>query len=185
MTDDETPEVTGREEIFSGRVFSVARETVREGAVTYAREVVEHPGGAGVVAVFAGASVALVRQYRHPARRYLLELPAGRIEAGESARECAARETEEELGARAGRLEPLAEFYTTPGFCAEKIWLFLATELTETRQALEEDELVEVVRLPFARALAMIDSGEIDDAKTVIGLLLAARRLGLDTQPEI
>ncbi|HEX5709087.1 MAG TPA: NUDIX hydrolase [Pyrinomonadaceae bacterium] len=184
-TDGETPEVEGREEIYRGRVFSVARDTVREGAVTYTREVVEHPGGAGVVAVFADATVALVKQYRHPTARYLLELPAGRLEEGERPRECAARETEEELGVRAGRLEPLAEFYTTPGFCSEKLWLFLATDLTETRQSLEEDELVEVVRLPFARALAMIDSREIEDAKTVIGLLLAAVRLGFNAQTEI
>jgi ADP-ribose pyrophosphatase len=90
---------------------------------------------------------------------------------------------EEELGVVAGRMEPLSDFYTTPGFCSERLWVFLATELRETAQNHEEDEIIEVVRLPFARALAMAASGEIEDAKTIIGLLLAARRLGEDSNP--
>jgi ADP-ribose pyrophosphatase len=177
----ESPEVLGSEEIFRGRIFDVALDTVREGDVTYTREVVRHPGGASVVAVFEDYTVALVRQYRHPTVRYVLELPAGRLEEGERPEECAARELQEEVGVAAGRLEQLSEFFTTPGFCAEKLWVFLATELTEAAGALEEDELVEVVRLPFARALEMIASREIEDAKTIIGLLLAAPRLGVRT----
>ena len=177
----ESPEVLGSEEIFRGRIFDVALDTVREGELTYTREVVRHPGGASVVAVFEDDTVALVRQYRHPTVRYVLELPAGRLEAGERPEECAARELIEEVGVAAGRLEQLSEFFTTPGFCAEKLWVFLATELTEAARALEEDELVEVVRLPFARALEMISSREIEDAKTIIGLLLAAQRLGIRT----
>jgi ADP-ribose pyrophosphatase len=173
------PEVLGSEEIFSGRVIGVALDTVREGDKTYTREVVRHPGGASVVAVFDDLTVALVRQYRHPAARHLLELPAGRLEAGERPEECAARELSEEVGFDAGRLEQLSEFYTTPGFCAEKLWVFLATELKESAQRLEDDEIVEVVRIPFARALEMIASREIEDAKTIIGLLLAAQRLGI------
>ncbi|MBD0327080.1 MAG: NUDIX hydrolase [Pyrinomonadaceae bacterium] len=76
-------------------------------------------------------------------------------------------------------MEKLTEFFTTPGFCEEKLWLYLATELMETKQSLEDDELVEVVRVSFPRALEMIASGEIEDAKTIIGLLLAAERLGI------
>jgi ADP-ribose pyrophosphatase len=87
---------------------------------------------------------------------------------------CAARELEEEIGVRAGRLEKLSEFFTTPGFCAEKLWIYLATELTEAKQNLEGDELVEVVRVPLAEALQMCADGTIEDAKTIIGLLLAA-----------
>jgi ADP-ribose pyrophosphatase len=182
MTDtsqQEPPEVLASEPIFKGRVIEVAVDTVREGAQVYKREVVRHDGGAGVVAFFEDGSVALVRQYRHPAGRYVLELPAGKIERGESAEVCAARELEEELGVVAGALEPLSDFFTTPGFCAERLWVFLATGLRETARRHEEDEIIEVVRLPFARALSLVASGEIEDAKTIIGLLLAARRLGL------
>ena len=174
----EAPEVLGSEEIYRGRIFEVAIDTIREGDRTYRREVVRHGGGAGVVALFDDATVALVRQYRHPAVRYVLELPAGKLESGERPEECAARDLEEELGVVAGWLELLTEFFTTPGFCSEKLWVFLAADLRETAQNLEEDEIVEVVRLPLRRALEMIASREIEDAKTIIGLMLAAPRLG-------
>ena len=173
------PEVLSSEPIFKGRVVEVVVDTVREGEQVYVREVVRHDGGAGIVAVFDDGSVALVRQYRHPARGYVLELPAGKIEHGERPEVCAARELEEELGVVAETLEPLSDFYTTPGFCAERLWVFLARGLRETARSHEEDEIIEVVRLPFSRALQMINSGEIEDAKTIIGLLLAARRLGI------
>jgi len=173
------PEILDTEEVYHGRVIDVAVYTVREHEVTYKREVVHHPGGAGVVAVFDDSTVALVRQYRQPPVRYLLELPAGRLDPPERPEECAARELEEEIGVRAGRLEKLSEFFTTPGFCEEKLWVYLATALTETRQNLEGDEMLEIVRVSFARAFEMIADGEIEDAKTIIGLLLAAQRLGL------
>lgn len=172
------PVVVASEEVYGGRIIGVFVDTVREGERTYLREVVRHNGGAAAVACFDDGTVALVRQYRHPTGRYLLELPAGRLEAGEAAETCAARELEEELGFAAGRMELLSEFYSTPGFCAERLWVFLATELRETARLHDEDEIIEVVRLPFARALALVASGEIEDAKTIIGLLAAARRLG-------
>lgn len=177
--DKEQPEVLSSEGVYAGRLISVVRDTVREGDMTYVREVVAHPGGAAVVPFYADGTIALVSQYRHPTRRYVLELPAGKLDPGERPAETAARELEEELGVVAGRLEPLSEFYTTPGFCAERLWVFLATDLRETARRHEEDEIIEVVRLPFARALEMVASGEVEDAKTIIGLLLAARRLGL------
>jgi len=177
----EQPEVLSSEEVYRGRLINVACDTVREAGKTYVREVVRHPGGAAVVAYFDDGTVALVSQYRHPTVRYLLELPAGKLDPGERPEETAARELEEELGVVAGRLEQLTEFYTTPGFCAEKLWVFLATDLRETASRYEEDEIIEVVRLPYARALEMIASREIEDAKTIIGLLLAARRLRLRT----
>ncbi|MBV9924179.1 MAG: NUDIX hydrolase [Acidobacteria bacterium] len=179
--DKEQPEVLSREEVFGGKLINVVRDTVREGEQTYLREVVRHPGGAAAVPFFEDGSVAFVSQYRHPARKYTLELPAGKLDPGERPAETAARELEEELGVVAGRLEPLSEFYTTPGFCGEKLWVFLATELRETEHRREEDEIIEVVRMPFARALEMAFAGEFEDAKTIIGLLLAARRLGVKT----
>jgi len=178
--DEERPKVLSSEEVYDGRLIRVVCDTVREGGRTYVREVVGHPGGAAIVPVFEDETVALVIQYRHPTRSYVLELPAGRLDPGERAPETAARELEEEVGLVAGRMELLSEFHTTPGFCAERLWVFLATDLRETARRHEEDEIIEVVRMPFARALGMVASGEIDDAKTIIGLLLAARRLGVE-----
>lgn len=174
----QVPQLLESVEIFRGRIFDVTVDTVREGDKTYTREVVHHPGSAVIVPIFEDGSVALVRQYRHPAVRYLLEVPAGTLNKGERPEEGAARELEEELGFAAGRLEKLSEFFVSPGFCEEKMWLYLATEMTQTKQQLEEDEIVDVVRLPFAQALEMITAGEIEDAKTIIGLMLAAPRIG-------
>jgi ADP-ribose pyrophosphatase len=178
-TANPTPEFLDSKEVFSGRVFSVTIDTVREGDKTYVREVVHHPGSAVILPAFPDGTIALVRQYRHPAVRYLLELPAGTLNEEERPEEGAARELEEELGLVAGKMEKLSEFFISPGFCEEKMWLYLATDLTETAQRLEDDEMIEVVRLPIDRALQMITDREIEDAKTIIGLLLAAPRLGL------
>jgi ADP-ribose pyrophosphatase len=173
------PEVIGSETIHRGRIVSLTIDTVRESETTYVREVVRHNGGAAVVAYFDDGTVALVSQYRHPAVRYVLELPAGKLEESERPEICAARELEEELGVVAGKMEQLSEFFTTPGFCTEKLWVFLATDLTETERRCEEDEIIEVVRVPLLRALEMISTREIEDAKTIVGLLLAAPRVGV------
>lgn len=178
MDSTELPQILKSVEIFRGRVFGVTRDTIREGDKTYEREVVHHPGSAVIIPIFADGTIALVRQYRHPAVRYLLEAPAGTLERGEAPEEGAARELEEELGFVAARLEKLTEFFVSPGFCEEKMWVYLATEMTRTQQQLEDDEIVEVVRIPFAQALSMITTGEIVDAKTMIGVMLAAPRVG-------
>ncbi len=172
------PKLVESTEIYRGRIFDVTVDTVREGDKTYVREVVHHPGSAVIIPAFEDGTVALVRQYRHPAVRYLLEAPAGTLNIGERPEEGAARELEEELGMVANRLEKLSEFFVSPGFCAEKMWVYLATEMTETKQQLEDDEIVEIARLPLSQALEMITAGEIEDAKTIIGLILAAPRLG-------
>lgn len=178
MTSTDCPQILDSKEIFRGRVFDVTVDTIREGDKTYQRETVHHPGSAVIVPIFADDTIALVRQYRHPAVRYLLEVPAGTLNHGEAPEEGAARELEEELGYSAGSMEKLSEFFVTPGFCEEKMWVYLATELVQGRQRLEEDEILEVVRLPISEALEMITSGEIQDAKTIIGLMLAAPRVG-------
>src|ERR1051325_2746557 len=180
-TTTHTPEFIDSRKIFEGRVFSVTVDTVREGDTTYTREVVHHPGSAVILPAFDDGTMALVRQYRHPAVKYLLELPAGTLNDKERPEEGAARELEEELGVRAGRWEKLSEFFVSPGFCEEKMWLYLATDLTACEQKLEADEFIQIVRVPVDRALQMITDGEIEDAKTIIGLLLAAPRLGVAT----
>ena len=174
-----TPEFIDSKKIFEGRVFDVSVDTVREGDQTYTREVVHHGGSAVILPVFDDGTVALVKQYRHPAVKYLLELPAGTLNDQERPEVGAARELEEELGLVAGRMEKLCEFFVSPGFLSEKMWLYLATDLQETEQRLEDDEAIEIVRMPIDRALQMITDNEIEDAKTIIGLLLAAPRIGV------
>src|SRR5258706_9089985 len=166
MSESPTPEFLDSKTVFEGRVFSVTVDTVREGGKTYTREVVHHSGSAVILPAFDDGTICLVRQYRHPAVRYLLELPAGTLNDKERPEQGAARELEEELGMRAGRLEKLSEFFVSPGFCEEKMWLYLATEMTPCEQKLEDDEFIEIVRLPIERALQMITDGEIEDAKT-------------------
>ena len=173
------PQFVDSTKVFSGRVFEVTVDTVREGDKTYVREVVHHRGSAVILPAFDDGTIALVRQYRHPTVKYMLELPAGGLDNRERPEEAAARELEEELGLVAAKLEKLSEFFVSPGFCAEKMWLYLATDLTETARRPEDDEVIEVVRLPIKRALQMITDGEIEDAKTIIGLMLAAPRIGL------
>lgn len=172
------PKIISSQKVFDGRVFKVTVDTVSEGELTYQREVVHHRGSAVIIPVHDDSTVMLVRQYRHPAVRYLLEAPAGTLDEGERPEAGAARELEEELGLVAGRLDQLSEFFVSPGFCEEKMWVYLATELTESKQHLDDDEILDVVRLPVTDALEMITSGEIQDAKTIIGLMLAAPRVG-------
>ncbi len=168
------------EKIFTGVVFAIERDRLKEeNGFEIVREVVRHPGGAGCLPLFGDGRVALVKQYRHPARCELLEIPAGKIEAGETPMESAARELEQEIGFRAGRIEHLADFYSTPGFCEERLYVYLATELTPVEQNLDHDEFVEIVYLPLAEAVAMAARNELEDSKTIIALLLAAQRVGI------
>lgn len=162
--------------IFRGAVFEVVRDRLREeNGFEIVREIVRHSGGAGCLPLFDDGRIALVKQYRHPARRELLEIPAGKIESGETPMACAMRELEQEIGFRAGRIEALAEFYSTPGFCEERLYVYLATDLQPVEQNLDHDEFVEVVYLPFPEAVMMAERGEFEDSKTIIALLLAAR----------
>lgn len=174
---DEIPQIVRSEDVFRGRVFNVTRDEVRERAdETFVREIVTHPGSACILPLFSDDTIALVRQYRHPAREFLLEIPAGGRAAGEPPEVCAHRELEEEIGVVAARMELLAEFYPSPGFLAEKMWVYLATDLRESKQNLDHDEEVEIIRLTVAEAIAMIARGEIKDAKTIIALLMLAKR---------
>src|SRR5262249_55300196 len=133
-----------------------------------------HNGGAGTLPMFEDGSVALVRQWRYVLGRYTLEICAGRIEKGHSAQDTAERELEEEMGLRAREFRELSQFQVAPGYSEERIWVYLATGLEPCAQNLDDDEEIEVVRMPFAEALAKVRSGEIDDAKTIITLLTLA-----------
>lgn len=141
-------------------------------------EVIRHPGAAAIVALHDNGDVVLLRQLRYAANQSrILELPAGKLDPGEAPEACARRELAEETGLTAGRWEELLTLWMTPGFCDERIWLFLARDLTEGKMENEEDEVIEVLRVPLGEALAMIDRGEILDAKTICGLAAAALRL--------
>jgi ADP-ribose pyrophosphatase len=119
--------------------------------------------------------VLLVRQYRHAVGDWLLEVPAGKLSPGEEPEACARRELEEEAGVRAATLHPLGAIWMTPGFCDERIWLFLATGLSEGEQRLERDEVLRVERLPLAEAERLAMEGGIQDAKSICAILRAAR----------
>ena len=171
------PQTLSSATLYKGKIFDLRVDDIREGDIEYKREIVVHKGSAVIVPVFDDGTVALVRQYRHAAGKFLLELPAGSLEIGEDALVGAIRELEEEVGVIAGRVEKLTEFYVSPGFVTEKMHLFLATELTETEQKLDGDEIIELERIALPRALDMIDGGLIEDAKTIIGLTLSATQL--------
>lgn len=141
-------------------------------------DIVRHPGAAAVVPFTGPDEVLLIRQYRHAAGGTILEVPAGKLDAGEPPERCAARELEEEAGRRAGRLEPLGWIWTTPGFTDERIFLFAAFELETVPQRLQPDELIETLAMPLSEALARIWRGELNDAKSALALLHAARCVG-------
>lgn len=140
-------------------------------------ELVRHPGAAAVVPLTSDRHVLLIRQYRHAAGGFIYEVPAGKLDEREAPEACARRELAEEAGVRAGTLEPLGSILTTPGFTDEVIHLFLATDLTPAQQKLDEDEVLSVERVTFARALEMCVRGELRDAKSICALMLAERKL--------
>jgi ADP-ribose pyrophosphatase len=165
--------------VYEGKVFDVRRDRVAEGDAEYERDIVVHSGSCVIVPVYPDNSVALVRQYRHAAEKHLLELPAGTLEAGEDALAGAKRELEEEVGVTAKSWKKLCEFYVSPGFLTEKMFVYMATDLTETAQRLEEDEIITLERIPIQNAILMARAGEIEDAKTMLGIMFAASSLGL------
>lgn len=168
-----------RREIYRGRVFdlTVDRFVDDDGDDReFEIEIVHHSGGAAVLPIDANGDVILIRQWRYALGRTLLEVPAGRIEPGDDPAATAGRELEEEAGYSAGTIEPLGSILVAPGYTTERIYLFVATNLTSVPPRPDEDERIEVVRMPFDEALARIDRGEIDDGKTTVALLRAAAR---------
>ena len=156
--------------VYDGKLIDVTVERWGENE----REIVEHPGAVAIVAVDAEAAVTLVCQLREPARAELLELPAGTLEEGEAPLTTAKRELEEETGLTGGRWRELAGFYTTPGFCREYMHVFLAEDLDPGEARQEADESIELVRVPRDELETRLS--EIEDAKTLAGLLLYLRQ---------
>jgi ADP-ribose pyrophosphatase len=165
-------------QIYKGRIVDLRLEEVTlPNQVTVTLEVIRHPGAAAIVPVHDDGSVTLVHQYRYAAGGFIWEIPAGKLDGGEEPIRCAARELQEEVGLVAAELVQLGAIFTAPGFCDERIHLFLARKLTPTVQQLEEDEVLSISRMPLPSALSMIRAGEIQDAKTIAGLHHAAAYL--------
>ena len=171
--------MAGCRRVFSGRIFGVEDcDFVLPGGKMGRREIVRHVGAAAVVPVDGQGNVILVRQYRAPVGKVLMELPAGKLNSkGEDRRLAAERELREETGYAAGSWTHLTDLLTTPGFCDEVISLYLATDLMRGEAQPDEDEFLSAVRLPFDEAVRMALCGELTDSKTIVGLLLARERL--------
>jgi len=171
------------ESIYEGKVVRLRVEEVEFAPGRSSKlELIAHPGAAAVVPVDEDGEVLLVRQYRHATGgEWLLEVPAGKLDPGETPESCARRECEEETGARPGELVPLGCIWTTPGFTDERIWLFLARDLATGSQELQADEELSVERLPLAEAVERALAGGIDDGKSIAALLRAAAYLGTST----
>jgi ADP-ribose pyrophosphatase len=167
------------ETLYRGRVFTVSERVVRlPNGKQARRELVNHHGAAAIVPVSADGTVTLVRQYRVAHDQVMLEIPAGKLDsADEDPLSCARRELEEETGLRAGRMELLTRMLPTPGYDTEFVNIYLATELSDGKAELDEDEFLQVERMPLSQAAERVMRGELCDAKTAVGLLMAARLL--------
>jgi ADP-ribose pyrophosphatase len=178
----ENPETTivQHAEIYSGKIVKLHVDTIRLPSGTDAiREVVLHPGGVVALPVLADGRILLIRQFRYPLQKYILELPAGKLDSGKSPLETIACELEEEIGCKAGLIEYQFSFYTTPGICNEVIHFFVARNLSPVPQKLQEGEHITVEPYHPAECLGKIESGEIADGKTILGILWHLRNLEL------
>jgi ADP-ribose pyrophosphatase len=173
-------EILHSEYLYRGRIIKLRLDQVRlANRAVVAREIVEHRGAVVIIAIDERKRVLMVRQFRSGVGRELLELPAGTLEDGEDPALCATRELKEETGYSAIEWRELGYFYSSPGFCTEKMFLYLARKLTPGIAAPEEDELIHVESMPLTDLLAMVDRGEIIDSKSIIGLLRVKSLLGV------
>lgn len=168
------------EPIFDGRIIKVRKDkTELENGAIVTRELVIHPGGVCVVPVNEKGEVYLVKQFRYPFQEVLTEIPAGKLEVGEDHRSAGLRELKEEVGAECENFEYLGVMYPSVAYLTEKIHMYLATGLSFGEQHLDEDEFLDVEKMPLSKAVEMVINGEIKDGKTQSALLLAARKLGI------
>jgi ADP-ribose pyrophosphatase len=160
------------EEIYHGKIVSLDVDTIRQDSGrTTIREVVHHPGGVTALPLLADGRILLIRQFRYPIGTFILELPAGKLDSGQSPEETIARELEEEIGHKAAVLKYETTFYTTPGISDEAIHFFTASSLTPCAQRLEEGEHITVEAHTLEECLQKIRQGEINDGKTILGIL--------------
>ena len=166
--------------IFEGKIVTVkVDEALLPNGAKAGREVVEHHGGVCILALCEDGRVPLVRQFRYPLGEVLTELPAGKLERGEEPRAAAIRELGEEVGLEPGEVTDLGFIYVSPGFCTEKLHMYLARNVKSVPVHPDEDEFLEIVYLPFGELVEQVMSGEIQDAKTVATVLKTKTLLGL------
>jgi ADP-ribose pyrophosphatase len=164
--------------MFEGSILKLYfDEVLLPNGKTATREKVTHPGAVAVVPVNQNNEVILVRQYRYPIERILIEIPAGKLDKGEPPIKCAERELHEEAGAKNGRLAHLVTIYTSPGFSNEKMEIYLATDFIEEANKPDHDEFLAVEKISLEKCIKMIENGTINDAKTIIGIMCARDRL--------
>ena len=172
-------ETRNNEILFRGLVVDVEHMEVKVGDKGWhPYQIIRHPGGVAVVPLHEDGTVTLIRQLRPAVAEFLLELPAGRLSPGESPEICGRRELLEETGISAERFESLGFIHPTPGICDERIYLYLATGLTQGETNQEAYEDIETIRIPFAEALTLAKSGAITDSKTVVAFFRAGGRVG-------
>jgi ADP-ribose pyrophosphatase len=160
------------QQLYRGRAVSLRMDTVeKSNGKTTTREVVEHSNCVAVVVVDEQGNVLLVRQYRYPVGKFLLEIPAGGIDPNEEPIDCVRRELQEEIGYFPQKIEELGGFYSVPGYGTEYLHCYLATDLVSSRLIAEDSEGIEVVRVPISKITQIITSGEICDAKSIAALL--------------
>lgn len=160
------------ETVFEGRIIKVkVDKVVMPDGKEAQRELVKHPGGVGIVAITENDEIILVKQYRKPLDKAIYEIPAGKLDAGEHHRVCGVRELEEETGLSANVFDYMGFIYPSPGFTDEVTHVYLAKELTQGETHPDEDEFLDVEKVPFEKALKMVMDGEINDAKSVFGIL--------------
>ena len=164
------------EKIYEGKIVNLRIDTVELPDKKYSkREIVEHPGSVGIIPITDDGHMVLVKQFRKPVEKDLFEIPAGKIEINEEPKETALRELVEETGYTSDKMEYLFEFYTSPGFSNEKLYLFIATELSKGEASPENDEYIETVKIKIENLVDMVNRGEINDSKTIIGIFYAEK----------
>ncbi len=172
--------ILSSENVFNGKVLNIRVDQVQlPDGMRSMREVIVHPGAVAVIPITDDGKVIFVRQWRNAAGEALLEIPAGGKAIDENPVECAERELMEEIGYRPGKLTALQPIYLAPGYSSEYLHLFIATQLTPEKLAHDEDERLEVVTLSWDEIDIMMDKGEFKDAKTIAGLMLARRKIGI------
>lgn len=166
--------VKKRNKIYNGKIIKLYKDIITIKNKNIIRETIAHPGSVVLIPVFNKKTkeIVLVKQFRYAINKYILELPAGTRKINESTFVCAKRELEEETGYKAGKLKKISEFYPSPGILAEKMHLFLATDLIESKQKLDVNEDIKTFKIKLSKALKMVKTGRITDAKTIIGILM-------------